>query len=74
MHHTSNCAVVATNGGSTPEVHLPLIDERLQAEWREDLSADDIRQILAQARLEAQKGLVVIKDAATYRRIINRCR
>ena len=64
MHHTSNCAVVATNGGSTPEVHLPLIDERLQAEWREDLSADDIRQILAQARLEAQKGLIVIKDAA----------
>ena len=64
MQHTAHGDAVPTVAGSTVADQLPLVDERLQLEWREDLTADDIRQILAQARLEALKSLAVIQDAA----------
>ena len=41
----------------------------MQLEWREDLTAGDVRQILAQARLEALKSLAVIQDAAAGRNL-----
>ena len=67
MQLTSNCGTVAPQTSSEATDELPLVDERLQAEWREDLSTDDIRQILAHARLEAEKSLDLIQDAALRR-------
>ena len=64
MQRTSNCDTGPAVTNSADADRLPLIDEHLQAQWREDLNTDDIRQILAHARLEAAKSLAMIKDAA----------
>ena len=64
MQHTAHGDAIPTVAGVSAADQLPLVDERLQLEWREDLTAGDVRQILAQARLEALKCLAVIQDAA----------
>src|SRR3990170_4149948 len=67
MQPTSNCATDSAVTNLAAADRLPLIDERLPAEWREDLLAEDIREILAHARLEAEKSLALIQDAAARR-------
>lgn len=45
------------------EVASPLVDESIRRCWTEDLDPDDVRDILARMKIEAEKGVQEIESA-----------